>query len=113
MVNRHRSWVFAVLVFACELVACGPRVTTIRMGAVYAPKPDGCGVRWENLNHQEALSKYEMIGLITITNMRSSALTEDVRHDVDREACTLGADAVTLNAGVNTNLQFVAWHSKH
>jgi hypothetical protein len=95
------------------LVACGgPRLTTMRMGAVYMAKPPPCGVRFENLTHQEAQAKYEAIGLITVSNMSSPALTEDVKRDVEREACGLGADAVTFNAGVGNNLQFLAWRAK-
>lgn len=85
---------------------------TARMGAVYTAKPPTCGVRFENLNHQEASASYEMIGLVSVYGMESSALTDDVKRQVEREACAIGADAVTLNAGMGSVLQFAAWHAK-
>lgn len=106
----HR-WGFA-LVLACLAGCGGHRVSAARMGAVYTAKKAPCGLRFENLNHQEASAKFDMIGLVTVTDMPSSALTDEVKRDVEREACGLGADAVTLNAGVGNVLQFAAWHAK-
>lgn len=96
------------------LLGCGGghSVHSARMGAVYTAKPAPCAVRFENLNHQEASAKFDMIGLITVMNMPSSALTEGVKRDVEKEACNLGADAVTLNVGTGDVLQFAAWHAK-
>lgn len=114
MSNAATNMAVSLLVVTVLVGGCGDahRLDSARMGAVYTAKPAPCGVRFENLNHQEASAKFDMIGLITVSNMSSSALTEAVKRDVEREACNLGADAVTLNVGTGNVLQFAAWHSK-
>lgn len=102
----------ALTLLGCPGAAQSHRVMTVRTGAVYMAKPAPCEVRFENLSFLEAQAKYEQIGLITVTDMPSSALTEDVKRDVEREACGIGADALTFNAGTGNMLQFLAWHSK-
>ena len=73
---------------------------TARMGAVYGPKGPACALRFENLNHQEAYAKYEMLGLLTVYDVESSDITPAIKKDVEREGCKIGGDAVTLNASV-------------
>lgn len=92
--------------------AGGHRVMTSRMGAVYGPKGASCALRFENLNHQEAYAKYEMLGLVTVYDMPSSEVTPAVKKDIEREACKIGGDAVTLNAGMQNVLQFSVWRAK-
>lgn len=99
------------------LAACGGggggggRVMTARMGAVYGPKGASCAIRFENLNHQEAYAKYEMLGLVTVYDVESG-LTPPVKKQIEREACKIGGDAVTLNAGMADVLQFSVWRAK-
>ena len=71
-----RLWILLGL----ALAACGgPNISTIRMGALYSPKGDGCHVAFENLDYQHATAAYENIGLITVSN---GELTDKVREAV-------------------------------
>ena len=96
-----RLWILLGL----ALAACGgPNISTIRMGALYSPKGDGCHVAFENLDYQHATAAYENIGLITVSN---GELTDKVREAVRKKACSLGADALSLNASVDTGSRLV------
>jgi hypothetical protein len=90
----------------------GYRVSQMRMGAVYPPKADACGVRFENLSFQEGSSKYESLGLVSLTGTGSDELTDAMKHDVERAACKLGGDAVSLNASAPGMIQFMVWRSR-
>src|SRR5262249_40038830 len=57
-----------VLVVGCG----GHQISAIRSGALYPSKGDDCDVRFENLNFQEASSKYEHLGLVTLTGASST-----------------------------------------
>jgi hypothetical protein len=87
-------------------------VLPVRMGAVYLSKGEHCPVRFENLSFQEALAKYEQIGLITVSGGGVDELTPPMKADVEREACKMGADVLSLNASVPRMFQFQAWRHR-
>jgi len=101
----------ATLLAAC---ASSYSVNTARMGAVYAPKTETtpCAIRFENLSFAEGSSKYEGIGLVTLTGARGDELTEAMKHDVEKGACHIGGDAVSLNASAPGMFQFMVWRSR-
>lgn len=108
-----RALIAAVVSLAA--LSCTPgghRIMAARMGAVYGPKGPACALRFENLNHQEAYAKYEMLGLLTVYDVESSDITPAIKKDVEREGCKMGGDAVTLNASVPGAVQFSVWRAK-
>src|SRR5450631_1267502 len=42
-------------------------VTPVRAGGLYTSKGDRCGIRFDNLNFQEGLAKYENLGMVTLS----------------------------------------------
>lgn len=99
-----------LVVFAFALLGCGPggpQAHTVRMGAVYMDRGPGCGVAFENLSFQEAMARGQQIGMITLQG--TDALDPASKVVVEAEACKVGADFVTFNAGMGTMLQFLAW----
>ena len=96
-------------------VACGSlsyRVTPIRSGALYTSKGDRCGIRFENVNFQEGSSKYENLGLVTLTGTAGDDFTDSMKADVEKAACHMGGDAVSLNASTPGVFQFIVWRAK-
>ena len=91
---------FAVL----ALGACGPNISSIRTGTLYPPKDAACHVAFENLDFQHATAAYDNIGLITVSG---GDVTDKVREQVRKKACSLGADALSLNASVDTGSAMV------
>ncbi len=87
------------LMAALALAGCGPNISSIRVGGIYAPNPDSCKVSFENLDYQQATATYEQLGLISVTG---GELTDKVRDEVRKKACRMGADVLTLNAAVDT-----------
>jgi hypothetical protein len=103
------------LLLSCAVAAlsCAPyRVDSVRLGAVYQGKGERCGLRFENLNFQEGSSKYQQIGMITVSGSGSDEFTAAMKADVERAACQMGGDAVTLNAGMRGAFQFLVWRAK-
>ena len=102
----------AVPLFVVAAIGCGPHtnVTTIRMGGAYLSRGANCSIRFENLDYQEATSKYEQIGIISLTG--TSELTDVAKKEVEGEACKIGAHVLTLNASVGSEtsgmIQFLA-----
>ncbi|HEX8796218.1 MAG TPA: hypothetical protein VF765_34950 [Polyangiaceae bacterium] len=95
------------------LLACSPyRVTSARMGAVYPSKGDACTVQFENVTFQEGSSKYESIGLVSLTGSGSDEFTDAMKADVQKAACKMGGDAVSLNASVPGMFQFMVWRAR-
>lgn len=95
------------------LISCSPyHVTSARMGAVYPSKGKACTVQFENLTFQEGSSKYESIGLVSLTGSGSDEFTDTMRADVQKAACKMGGDAVSLNASVPGMFQFMVWRSR-
>lgn len=82
------------------------------MGAVYPSKGDGCTVQFENLTFQEGSSRYESIGLISLTGSGSDEFTDAMKADVQKAACKMGGDAVSLNASVQGMFQFMVWRAR-
>ena len=115
----HRPVATTLLTIALGLAAsfagvagCAPyRVTAMRSGALYPAKPN-CAIRFENLNHQEAWGKYEQLGLITISGHDSDEFSPAMKRDVERSACTMGGESVTMNASSTGLFQFIVWRSK-
>jgi hypothetical protein len=87
-------------------------VTPIRSGALYTSKGDRCGIRFENVNFQEGSSKYENLGLVTLTGTSGDDFTDPMKADVEKAACHMGGDAVSLNASVPGMFQFIVWRAK-
>ena len=81
------------------------------MGAVYPSKGEACTVQFENLTFQEGSSKYESIGLISLTGS-GDEFTDAMKADVQRAACKMGGDAVSLNASVTGMFQFMVWRAR-
>jgi hypothetical protein len=94
--------------------ACGLayHVTPIRSGALYTSKGDRCGMRFENVNFQEGSSKYENLGLVTLTGTTGDDFTDSMKADVEKAACHMGGDAVSLNASAPGMFQFVVWRAR-
>jgi hypothetical protein len=103
----------AALALLC-LAACAAsyRVTPVRMGALYTSKGDACGIKFENVNFQEGTSKYENLGLVTLTGASGDDFTDPMKADVERAACHMGGDAVSLNGSGPGFFQFIVWRAK-
>lgn len=95
------------------LAACtsGYRVTPIRSGALYTSRGAGCRVEFQNLNFQEASSKYENLGLVSLTG-GGDEFTPEMKRDVEQAACKMGGDHVSLNASAPGVFQFIVWRSR-
>jgi hypothetical protein len=114
-----RSWLGLVTMLgaAMLLAACGGgggigyHVTPSRMGALYPSKGEACGIRFENLNFGEASAKYESLGMVSLTGTGSD-FTDAMKKDVEREACKMGGDAVSMNASAPGIFQFLVWRAK-
>jgi hypothetical protein len=92
------------LLLALALGACGPNISSIRSGALFPPNGDSCKVAFENLDFQHATAAYDNIGLITVSG---GDVTDKVRDKVRQKACAMGADALSLNAAVDTGSRMV------
>jgi len=102
----------SVLALACGAGGLGYHVTPIRSGALYSSKGDRCGIKFENLNFQEGSAKYENLGLVTLTGTGGDEFTDPMKADVEKAACHMGGDAVSLNAGAPGMFQFIVWRAK-
>ena len=96
------------------LAACAGsyRVTPIRSGALYPSKGAACTVQFQNLNFQEGSAKYENLGLVSLTGTDGDEFTPQMKKDVERAACKMGGDAVSLNASAPGIFQFIVWRSR-
>ncbi len=105
---------FVLHLVLAALIACGPpyRVTPIRSGALYPSKGEACSVQFQNLNFQEASAKYEGLGLISVSGASGDEFTPTMKKDVERAACKMGADHVSLNASGPGMFQFMVWRSR-
>jgi hypothetical protein len=106
-----------LLALGASTVSCagglgGYQVTPMRVGALYPSKGDHCGIRFENLNFQEASSKYEHLGMVSLTGTGSDEFTDAMKSDVERSACHMGGDAVSLNGSANGFFQFMVWRAR-
>ncbi|HEY5239888.1 MAG TPA: hypothetical protein VIJ22_00420 [Polyangiaceae bacterium] len=90
----------------------GYTVTPTRVGALYPSKGEACGVRFENLTFLEASSKYENLGMISLTGASSDEFTDPMKHDVERAACKMGGDVVSLNTSGPSFFQFIVWRTR-
>ena len=105
--------VFSLLIAALLVAGCSPyHVTSARVGAVYPSKGDACTVQFENLTFQEGSSRYESIGLVSLTGSGSDEFTDAMKADVQKAACKMGGDAVSLNASVPGMFQFMVWRAR-
>jgi hypothetical protein len=87
------------------------RVTPMRMGALYTSKGDACGIRFENLTFMEASAKYQSLGMVTLTGAGSD-FSDAMKRDVEREACKMGGDVVSMNTSAPGVFQFLVWRGK-
>jgi hypothetical protein len=90
----------------------GYTLTPTRVGALYPSKGEACAARFENLNFLEASSKYENLGMISLTGASSDEFTDPMKHDVQRAACKMGGDVVSLNASGPSFFQFIVWRAR-
>jgi hypothetical protein len=111
--------VLLALAAAATLAACGGggglggyTVTPMRAGALYPTKGDSCGIRFENLTFAEASSKYESLGMVTVTGVSGDQFTDPMKHDVERAACHMGGDAVSLNTSGPSFFNFLVWRAR-
>ena len=88
------------------------QVSPIRSGALYPSKGAACTVQFQNLNFQEGSAKYENLGLVSLTGASTDELTPAMKKDVERAACKMGGDAVSLNASAPGILQFIVWRAR-
>jgi hypothetical protein len=88
------------------------RVIPIRSGALYPSKGAACTVQFQNLNFQEGSAKYENLGLISLTGTSGDDFTPEMKKDVERAACKMGGDAVSLNASSPGSFQFIVWRAR-
>jgi hypothetical protein len=105
----------AVALSLVAVAACGStsyRVTPVRAGALYTSKGDRCGIRFENVNFQEGSSKYENLGLVTLSGTSGDDFTDPMKADVEKAACHMGGDAVSLNGSGPGFFQFIVWRAK-
>jgi hypothetical protein len=104
---------FVLLAPLLPFLACTPsyRVTPARVGALYPSKGEACGIAFQNLNFQEASAKYENLGLVTVTGA-TDEFTPQMKKDVERAACKMGGDAVSLNASAPGGFQFIVWKAR-
>jgi hypothetical protein len=104
----------ASLALVClALLACASyRVTPVRMGALYTSKGDACGIKFENVNFQEGASKYENLGMVTLSGASGDDFTDPMKADVEKAACHMGGDAVSLNGSGPGFFQFMVWRAK-
>jgi hypothetical protein len=108
---------FLVLLSCLTLLACasmtsGYLVTPMRSGALYTSKGDTCGIRFENVSFQEGAAKYEQLGLVTLSGTTGDDFTDAMKKDVEKAACHMGGDAVSLNASAPGMFQFLVWRAK-
>jgi hypothetical protein len=108
-----RIWLVSLLALAA-LASCTSsyRLTPIRSGALYPSKGAACTVKFQNLNFQEGSAKYENLGLISLTGSTSDEFTPQMKTDVERAACKMGGDAVSLNASAPGIFQFIVWRAR-
>ncbi len=87
------------------LAGCGPNLSVMRTGGLYPAKDKTCRVAFENLSFQQASARYEQIGLITLSGRFE--LDDKNREAVRAKACSMGADAVSLNASADFGSRLV------
>jgi hypothetical protein len=115
---RFASVLLVASVACLAPLACGGgagfgySVTPMRVGALYASKGEACGIRFENLSFLEASSKYQQLGLVTLSGTGGADFTDSMKHDVEREACKIGGDAVSLNGSAPNMFQFLVWRAR-
>lgn len=104
----------ALALFFLAPSACVPsyRVSAARVGALYASKGAACKIQFQNLNFQEASSKYENLGLVSLTGAESDEFTDPMKKDVETAACKMGGDSVSLNASGPRFFQFIVWRNR-
>ena len=116
MTTIARFWAVSLLALLSlgALAACTTsyRITPVRSGALYPSKGAACTVQFQNLNFQEGSAKYENLGLISLTGSGSDEFTPQMKKDVERAACKMGADAVSLNASAPGIFQFIVWRAR-
>jgi hypothetical protein len=84
----------------------------MRVGALYPSKGEGCSIQFQNLNFQEGSAKYENLGLISLMADGGDEFTPQMKKDVERAACKMGGDAVSLNASMPGHFQFNVWRAR-
>jgi hypothetical protein len=112
--RKLRASLLGLGLLACSgLTGCGGgghSVYPVRMGALYDAKPATCPIAFENMPGDEAMQKYEVLGMLTVSGAKS--LTPEVKQDVVAEACAMGADVVTFGAGHGDSMVFQAYRNR-
>jgi hypothetical protein len=107
-------WLVSLVVLAgCSGASSSSyQVTPIRSGAIYTSKGAACAIQFQNLSFQEGSAKYENLGLVSLTGTSGDEFTAAMKKDVERAACKMGGDAVSLNASGPGIFQFIVWRSR-
>jgi hypothetical protein len=106
------SWLLLPPLVALAACTTSYRVTPIRTGALYPSKEAACTVQFQNLNFQEGSAKYENLGLVSLTGSGGDEFTPQMKKEVERAACKMGGDAVSLNASAPGIFQFIVWRAR-
>lgn len=94
-----------------------------RVGKLYPSQPEGCEVRFENLDFQEANATLEQVGLVTLSGAsdQPQAWEGETQEKLWPKVCEMGGTIVTPNAmagsgtymGMGTGMiQFSVWRDR-
>ena len=50
--------------------------------------------------------------MVSLTGASSDEFTDPMKHDVERAACKMGGDVVSLNASGPNFFQFIVWRAR-
>jgi hypothetical protein len=59
-----------------------------------------------------SLGKFENLGLISLSGTSSDEFTDPMKADVEKAACHMGGDVVSLNVSAPGMFQFIVWRAK-
>lgn len=96
-----------LLVAACA--ACGHRVSSSAT-AKHPEKPAPCGIRFEKAGGQEPA--HESIGTVTLYTVDSDVVTDEMKRDLEREACKMGGDVLTILGPAPHGVRYTVWRKK-
>lgn len=92
-----------------------------RSGKIYPNLAGGCPVRFENLSYLEAFTRFEQVGLVTLSGATTQpqAWEGETKEKLWPKVCEIGGTIVTMNAATNPGytvngqgmgvIQFMVW----
>jgi len=89
----------------CAPLGCG-MISTTASGKEYPSRETGCAIRWENLTREEVEARYHAVGTVTTATggSRASDLSDRTKAKIEKEACSLGGEALVLIMGTEEGL---------